>query len=364
MKKIKNILAILVVLTLAFSAVACGQKAPDKTKDGEKIWKIAVLLPYTGDQSFLDSVNDGRKKVDTYDNVETTLIEIGNDSSAWESYFDDACESGYDLIVAGFATVEPYLYEAAKKYPDQLFFNFDYSVPEDCDNVFAVSYQLNDIGYIAGYISALVTTSDMEKANPDKKVGVIVGADSEYMNDFVGSYCQVCTEMGVQVYISYTNSYTDPAKAKEQALAMYNDGVDIIWQVAGGSGLGVFEAAAETGHYALGVDSDQTLTLSGQPKLAETILTSMIKNCGQALIYAVDQMIAGKYPAGEKVRLGLQEGTIGIAENDQYLKMVPEDIRTKVQTVMDDLKSGKIKAYSVIEEPNRWPEIKEAATAK
>ena len=80
----------------------------------------------------------------------------------------DACESGYDLIVSGYADVEPTLYSAAKMYPDQLFFNFDYSTHEDLDNVFAVTYSLSELGYLAGTLSSLVTTSGMEKANPEK----------------------------------------------------------------------------------------------------------------------------------------------------------------------------------------------------
>lgn len=361
----KKMTTILVALLLVLSMAACGKNASENDEKGEeKVWKVAVLLPYIGDQSYLDAVENARKEIDGYDNVEATLIEMGLDYSLWESFFTDACESDYDLIVGGFADVEPYLYDAAEKYPDQLFFNYDFSSPEDLDNVFAVNYSLSDLGYIAGYLSSRITTSDMEKANPDKKVGVIVGEDSEYMNDFIGSYCEVCTEMGVQVYISYTNSFTDPAKGKEQALSMYNEGVDIIWQVAGGTGLGVFEAAAEKGRYALGVDADQTIALEGQPHLAETIVTSMEKDCGQALIYAVEKLIAGEYPAGTKMKLGIEQGTIGVVENEQYLSMVPEDIRKDTQEIMDKIENGEIHAYSVAEEPDRWEEVKAAATAQ
>lgn len=362
----KRILAVILVMTMIFLLTACGvssDKSAKETKDtGDKVYKIAVMLSNIGDMSYDDAVNGGRIELDTWDNVETTLFEIGLDESKWESYFIDACEGDFDLIVGGFATIEPYLYKVAKEYPDQLFFNYDYSTPEDLDNVYAVTYYLNDLGYVAGYLSALITASDMEYANTDKKVGVIVGEDSDYMNDFIGGFCQVCTEMDTKVYISYTNSYEDPAKAKEQALVMYNEGVDVIWQVAGGSGLGVFEAAADTGKYAIGVDADQTLALEGKPDLQKTIVTSMYKNCGEALIYAVKQLAAGNYPAGKTETLGFKEGTLGVIENDQYLEMVPEDIRTKVNEVVEQMKNGEIKAYSVAAEPDKWPEVKAAAT--
>lgn len=361
----KKFISILLALSLMFSMAACGNKdTKENEDDGEKIWKVAVLLPYIGDQSYYDAVEIARKELnEEYDNIEATLMEIGTDYSLWESFFTDACESGYDLIVSGFADVEPVLYDAAERYPDQLFFNFDFSSPEDLDNVFAVDYSLSDIGYIAGYLSSEITVSDMEKANPDKKVGVVVGEDSNYMNDFIGSFCEVCTEMGVKVYISYANSFADPAKGKEQALAMYNDGVDVIWQVAGGTGLGVFEAAAETGKYTLGVDADQTIALEGQPHLAETIVTSLKKDCGAALKYAVEQLIAGEYPAGTTMTMGIEQDTIGVIENDQYISMVPETIRSNTQDIINKLKSGEIESYSVIAEPDRWEKVKAAATA-
>ena len=67
--------------------------------------------------------------MEEYENVETTLIEAGEDTSKWTSVMTDVCESGYDLIVSGNDTYEYYLYEAAEKYPDQLFFNFDFGLP-------------------------------------------------------------------------------------------------------------------------------------------------------------------------------------------------------------------------------------------
>ena len=362
----KKLVSMLIILCMSLILGACGggaQVDADETvsESGEKIWKVAVLLPYIGDQSYYDAVEAGRKELDARDDVEATLIEIGLDQAQWESYFMDACESGYDLIVSGYADVEPTLYGVAEMYPDQLFFNFDYSNHVDLDNVYAVSYSSSELGYIAGTLSSLVTTSDMEKANADNKVGVVVGEDNDYMNDFIGSFCEVCTQMGTKVYISYPNTFEDPAKGKEQALAMYNEGVDIIWQVAGGTGLGVFEAAADADKYTIGVDSDQAASFAGQPQLAQTILTSMYKDCGSALIYAVEDLVNGEYPAGTTRTMGVAEGTLGLVENDQYLEMVPEDIRTQVSEAIEKLVNGEVEVYSVAADPDRWEEVKAAA---
>ena len=72
-------------------------------------------------------------------------------------------------------------------------------------------------------------------------------------------------------------------------------------------------------------------------------------------------MIGGSYPAGTTKTMGLAEGTLGVVENDQYLEMVPEEIRKQVNDAAEKLKSGEIVPYSVVAEPERWEEIKAAA---
>ncbi|MDO4567084.1 MAG: BMP family ABC transporter substrate-binding protein, partial [Oscillospiraceae bacterium] len=227
----KKFLAVILMLAMVLMLVACGGQTAEEPAEGEaegegeKIYKIALMLPYIGDASFFDSMEAGRQELEARDNVETTLIEMGTDQTRWESYFDDACDGDvkYDLIASGSSEVEPFLYEAAQKYPEQLFFNYDYNAAEDCDNVYGVTYKTSEIGYLAGLVSALITTSDMEGINEDAKVGVVVGMDTSYMNDFIGSFCQVCNEYDVQVYIGYPASATpfaDPAQGLELASAM------------------------------------------------------------------------------------------------------------------------------------------------
>ena len=239
--------------------------------------------------------------------------------------------------------------------------NFDYT-EEPPENCYAVVYSTADEGYLAGYLACLVTTSDMPKANPDKKVGVVVGMDIPAMNDFIGGFCQVCADMGVQVYIGYPESFTDTAKAKELTLEMYNQGVDVVWQVAGSAGTGVFEAAAQADKYAFGVDSDQTLSIA-DPALTATIITSFYKDCGSAVINAVELMMEDKYPAGVGATLGLAEDAVGLIENEQYLNMVSQEIRDQVSEQKALVVSGDVTVYSVKENPDGWQAVKDAATA-
>lgn len=362
----KKLVKLALVLVLLISMVGCGPKEPtgNGDGDGEKTYKVAFILPFIGDQSYFDTINRGRLMVEEYENVETTLIEAGDDVSKWEAIMTDACEAGYDLIVSGNNTYESYLYQAAKAFPEQKFFNFDYTTHEDLPNVYANMYNTPELGYVAGTLASLITTSDMPKANADKKIGVIVGMDIPAMNDFIGGFCQVATSLGVQVVIGYPESFTDAGKAKEMSLQMYKDGVDVIWQVAGGAGNGVFEAAAEADKYAIGVDQDQYAQfVETQPEYAKTILTSMLKNCDLAVKQAVDLLIAGEYPSGTKT-LGIKENGVGFVENDYYKEMVPEAIRTAVADTLAKVTNGEVEVYSVLaDNGEKWPQIKADATA-
>lgn len=377
----KKILAMALSCVLALSLVACGGTTSSSSAassgstgstggtdsgsastggaDG-KVYKIAVLVPFIGDQSYFDSVNAGRKIVEEYPNVETTLIEMTMDKSKWEGYYVDAAEGGYDLIIGGNNDAEEFLYGTAEKYPDQLFFNFDYVNHRDLPNVFATMYNTPQIGYMAGTVASLITQSSMENANADKKVGIVLGMDIPAMNDFAGSYAQAVVDNGAQMMIGYPESFTDSAKAKEIAMNMYKNGVDIVWQVAGGAGVGVFEAALESKGYSIGVDSDQTISMAGKPFVG-TIVTSMFKDCGASVVMAVDMLIAGNYPSGTKV-MGLEEGGVGLINNEQYQTMVPEDIRTKVEAVQQDIISGKIVPLSALNDQAGWEKIKAEAT--
>jgi len=229
----------------------------------------------------------------------TIPMELANaeyELATYKPFFTEACESGkYDLIITCGAECNAALVDAAKTYPDQLFFSADLQgVPAELTetplkNVFGVYYKTKDLGYLAGYVACAVTTSDMPNANEDKKVGVIVGMDFPGMNEYIGGFCQVCKENGVTVYIDYAGDFIVEIapQVAEKAMAMYEKGVDVIWQVAGGAGSGVFTAAKQAGKYAFGVDTDQAKTVK-DPEEAATIVTSFYSDYSAAIEYAVD----------------------------------------------------------------------------
>ena len=246
MKNSKKFLASLLALTL-LAGCSGGNAAPEGGSEGgsteEEGIKIAVLLPFTGDQSYFDTLATAAKEVDAEDNgISVKIIEVdpggSADESLWMNAFDDVCEDGeYDLVVSGNNTYEGFLYKACEKYPDQMFYNFDYSalpesgVPANC---YCVNWALDDLGYVVGTLSAEMTKTGT--------VGVVVGMDNQAMNQFISGYVQVLADKGVKYVVSYPGSFTDTDLGKEVTNAMIDKGADVIWQVAGGLGNGVIEA--------------------------------------------------------------------------------------------------------------------------
>ena len=255
--------------------------------------------------------------------------------------------------------------EAAKANPEQMFMSFDLQfVSEELEkgdyaNVYGVTYKNQDLGYLAGFIASQITVSDMEKANADKKIGVLIGMDAPGMNDYVGSVCQVAKEQGVTVYVDYVGDFAPSAAgtAAEKAKAMYDDGVDVIWQVAGGAGKGVFTAAKECGKYALGVDCDQTLTVA-DPEEAATIVTSFFANSAAVLEAAYVDLLEGKFPGGTHPTVGLAEGFVGFADNEQFETMTSEALRNSVAQLFETMAKGETEVFQASADADAWEALK------
>lgn len=339
-------------------------------------YHVAVLVPNPTDGSYFEAgVNGARALADTeVDVVAMGSIPVGEKMPTAEEelefyahFFTEAAESGkYDLILTGGAECTPAMVEAAKAYPDQKFMSFDLQhldgtvlEQDSYPNVYGVVYKNQDLGYLAGYIACAVTTSDMPGANADKKIGVLIGMDAPGMNDYVGSVCQVAKEQGVTVYVDYVGDFAPSAMptAAEKAKAMYDDGVDVIWQVAGGAGKGVFTAAKECGKYALGVDCDQTLTVS-DPDEAATIVTSFYANSPAVIADAWDALLAGQFPGGTYPTVGLAEGYVGFADNEQFEAMTSQALRDGVTELFETMAKGETEVFQASADAEAWAQLK------
>ncbi len=372
----KKLLALILSLVMA---LGCLSLASAETTG----LNVLLLVPSTEGSYFSASVLAVKELETKYPGTTTETIAMGaipmeKASAEYElesylPYFEDACASGkYDLIVTMGAECNAALIAAAQKYPEQKFFSADLQgidgttlATAPLSNVYGLMYKNKDIGYLAGYVACQVTTSDMPNANADKKVGVIVGIDAPGLNEYIGSFCQVCEEQGVTVYIDYAGDFIPdfaPAVA-EKAKAMYDAGVDVIWQVAGSAGAGVFTAAKEVGKYAFGVDCDQTKTVADADEAA-TIVTSFYADYGAAIDSVFAAVQDGTFQGGTYPLVGLAEGFIGYAHNDQFVSMVPQSIQDSIVALYASMKESPVEVFSVVDDPEGWETLKSAVAPK
>ncbi|MGV3490197.1 MAG: BMP family ABC transporter substrate-binding protein, partial [Devosia sp.] len=244
--------------------------------------KVALVLHGTlGDKSFFDSANAGMVRAAAELPVEVKVIELGYDRSKWQAGLADATDSGYDVIIAGTFDMTGYMVELAPEYPDVKFIDYDDSpnfAECECDNILAVQYTTAAAGYLAGYAAAKVSTTGT--------LATIIGMEFPTVTDFKVGFDQgaLAANPDVTVLNQVAGTFSDPAKGKEIALAQIAQGADVIFPIAGGTGLGALQAVKEQGKLAVGVDSDQaTIFADTDPAQADVVFTSVEDRVGESL---------------------------------------------------------------------------------
>ena len=345
----------------ATEAPTTGEETTGEETTGEEPIKVVHLVNgVLGDKSFFDSAERGVRQAEDEFNYTIKTIEAGIDPARWEPALEDAAANeDYDILICGTYQMSEFLQNVAPKYPDKKFIIYDVSVDyetcgEGCNNVYSVLYKQNEGSYLAGLYAGLMTQEDVEGMNPDLIAGTVGGQDIPVINDFIVGYQQGAADAGLDpntgVIIQYAGGWNDPAKGKEIALTMYQQGADIVFQVAGGTGVGIFQAAEETGNFALGVDSDQaTIIADTDPEQADRILTSMLKNVDNSLYRALKLYVEGSLPFGSAENLGVAEGGVGLAYNEWYDKYTPQSVKDAIAQAEQDILDGKIVVDSVFE---------------
>lgn len=348
MKKMsKKIVAMILLVGMIISSLAgCGKAEKGKnetTDEGKGKTKIVLLLNgYLGDLAWYDCSAAGMTAIkEKYGNeVETKVIEMTTDQSKYDSIIADTLSEDWDVIVAGSWSMMEYIEKAAKDNPNKKFWFFDEPI-EKVDNVYSMSYSANEGSFLAGMAAASVSKTGV--------IGFIGGSDSTVVNDSLIGYLEGAAYVNpaIKAVVSYTGNWDDSAKGKELALVQYNAGADIIFQLASNAGVGVFEAAKETGKLAIGSDTDQSeIFKKSDPDKADTIVTSSLKRVDISLVNAYELYKAGTMPYGTCEFLGLNKDCVGIVENDYFNKYVTADQAKVINQAKQDIIDGKIKVSS------------------
>jgi len=347
----RRLIAILLCALMALSLmVACGG---DNVTDSDGYSVVLVIPGYLGDRSFFDSANVGLMRMEAeLDGVTTRVVEMGFDSTTYFPTLMDLAESDYDFIISGNDATEM-LYEIAPQFPEQLFILFDSGMPdaEVPPNVFSLEYAIGGASYLAGALAAMITTSDMELANPEPIIGVLGGMDVPGINEFIIAYIQGALYINpdVKVITSFSGVFNDPVLGLEIGLLQFEAGADVSFNVAGQTGMGLINSAFESNRYIIGVDSDQAMLFAEtDPDNAYKIVTSVLKNLDVGIFEAVRDAINGDLEFGQHRIRTIVDGGVGIARNEFY-EMVPQEFRDRISQIEEDIMAGNIEIMSAFD---------------
>jgi basic membrane protein A and related proteins len=336
------------LIVAAMLIAACGGAATGAKTEG-KLKAVYIIGGTLGDKSFVDSTDRGLKQAVTDYGIEYIPVEASSDPAKIDAAFNDALnDPTVNFIIQSQGDLTEKLLEIAPKYPEKKFIVYDNpfdfeKCPECKANVYAMQYAQNEGSYLAGYYAGLMSKS--------KVIGAVGGQDIPVIQDFMIGYKQGAVDAGVKeenVLVQFANSWSDPAKGKELALTMYQQGADVIFQVAGGTGEGVFYAAQEADKWAIGVDSDQALIIEeANPEQAKHILTSMLKNVDKSMVRLFKLNSEGKLPWGTNELLGIAQEGVGLALNKYYEENTPQEVKDKMTAIIAKVTAGEIKVKTV-----------------
>jgi basic membrane protein A and related proteins len=239
----------------------------------------------------------------------------------------------YNLTIGVGFTEADAIDTAATKFPKQKFAIVDVDQTTEKHkpkNLLGLLFKEQEVGYLAGYLAALE-----EKRRPGKDViGSVGGQKQPPVDRFIAGYQAgaKAADPGITVLNGYSQDFADQQKCKEIATDQIAQGAGVVFQVAGGCGLGALEAAKQKGVWGIGVDADQSF-------LGRHILTSAVKRVDTAVYLAVKSVKDGTFKGGN-VTYGLKDNGVALGK---ISPKVPKSEVTKVQKIRADIISGKTK---------------------
>ena len=314
-------------MMMAALCVAAGATAADP--------KLAIVYDAGGkfDKSFNQSAFEGAERFKKETKISYLEAQASSDTQA-EQMLRSLARKKLDLIAAvGFSQTQA-VQKVAKEFPTVRFVLID-SVAKG-DNVSSILFKEEEGSYLVGVAAAMASKSG--------KVGFIGGMDIPLIRTFSCGYAQGAKSVNPKIenlsnMVGTTSAaWNNPAKGGELARAQFDRGVDVVFAVAGGSGMGTLQTAKEKGKLAIGVDSNQNYLHPG------TMLTSMVKRVDLAIYDSFMQMKAGQWKPGVSYK-GLKEGGVDWALDKDNRAVVSPEIEKRVNEAKANIINGKVKVH-------------------
>jgi len=297
--------------------------------------KPAVVFDMGGkfDKSFNQGVYDGLERFKADTGIEYREFEVTNETQREQALRRMAQRGANPVLGIGFAQAGP-LETVAKEFPDTKFTLIDGVV--DLPNVQSVVFKEHEGSFLVGMLAAM--------ASKENAVGFVGGMDIPLIRRFACGFTQGAKHANPTVTVienmtgTTPSAWNDPGRGSELAKGQFDRGVDVIYAAAGGTGVGVYQAAKDSGKLAIGVDSNQNYLHPG------TMLTSMLKRVDVAAYNAFESAMKGTWTPGISV-LGLSEGGVGWALDEHNESMISADMKTAVETASGAIVAGDISVH-------------------
>ena len=298
-------------------------------------FKPAVVFDMGGkfDKSFNEGIWNGTEQFRKETGIKYREFEVQQEAQR-EQFLRKLAQKGSDVVIAvGFAQAAA-LEKVAKEYPNTKFSIIDMVV--DLPNVQSIIFKEHEGSFLVGVLAAMKSETG--------KVGFVGGMDIPLISKFACGYVQGVKYInsGATVYQKMTGAtpaaWNDPTRGGELAKSMYDNGADIVYAAAGGTGLGVLQAAADNNKLAIGVDSNQNHLQPG------FVLTSMLKRVDVASYEVFKTAHEGTWKPGFKV-LGLAEEGVGWSLDEHNAPLITGEMKSKVEQIRKDIISGKIQVH-------------------
>ena len=300
-----------VVLGVAALASGCGgddesSGATTETTPPTSSLKVGLVADagQLNDNGFNELAFKGLKRAERELGITGRVVEAKT-SADYVPNMTTLARQGYDLIIGvGFAQGDA-IAAAAKKFPDTNFAIVDVDqsfLKGKPENVQGLLFREEQVGYLVGYLGAL----EAERKG-GKSISAVGGFKEPPVDRFIAGYRAGAEAAvpGTRVAWSYSQDWEDQAKCKELALNQIAAGSRVVFQVAGGCGLGALSAAKDEGVWGIGVDGDQSF-------LGPHVLTSALKGVDSAVFLTIKALQDGTFEGGRNVVFGIDQDGVGL----------------------------------------------------
>ncbi len=327
-----------VTLALAVAAAGCGGNdgsAPVATTEAAPTLKVGLItdLGQLDDNGFNELAFNGLKRAQRELGIGGRVVE-SKSAADYVPNMAALVRQGYDLIISvGYAQGDA-VDKAARQFPGTKFAIVDVSQADLAHapaNVQGLLFREEQVGYLVGFLAAL----EQQRRGGEQIVSAVGGFKEPPVDRFIAGYRAGAAKAvpGTTVLYNYSSDWDDQAKCKELALNQIAAGSGVVFQVAGGCGLGALSAAADKGVWGIGVDADQSF-------LGPHILTSALKGVDNAVFLTIKSVLDGTWTGGGNTVFGLDQDGVGLGK---VSSAVPQEDLDALAQVKADIASGKIK---------------------